>query len=1098
VISGIANTGAVTEAKTFGYGSLTAEQRKVVCTYWSYNLAGRCTATEDGQSLWLFDHWYDNWPGPSAPAVMPNGARLWTDLGNDTLKLTRAGDGLIYTNFGYNKAGQQISTSGPQGATATTYTGSAGSIVPQTVTPNANGALSASMNWNGFLGLTSVTPANGNGVSFGYDAYARKTTTTSKDGAQTTYTYGANNSWMAATTNGRFVKTYFDGIGRAVKVESGHGSTIVSTVETVYEPCACSPVGKVKKVSLPYAPGGTVLWTEYTYDGLGRTLSVIQPNGAGTTAYLYEGNTVKVTSPSGKWKKYEMDGLGRLVKVFEPRPGGGTYETSYLYNAAGKLKQVVMPRDGVTQNRYFNYDATAGTRLLSAQNPENGSVSYSYNSDGTLNFKTDAKGIKTEYSYDQHQRVSQMRKLPNGSTENRCERVDYFYDENGGFNSGRLTRMRWGWDASNAACTDAGTGFGIGFEEVYSYNAAGRTATKTFHYNGKSLAAAWTYDNEGKLLTQSYPARTGQPGTNRTVDFAYDSMARLQRVRSSWDSNTSNYQDVAAGAGYNHMGALTWVSILGSGETRQYNALGQLTRITGLGVDLEYRFSATQNDGKITQQKNWVSGEEVSYLYDELERLSSAATTSTAWGLSWSYDGFGNRLAQNLTKGTGPTSWAPVDANTNRISGFGYQYDPNGNMTNMPQQNAQMAYDSSNRMTRFTDLNDAESYQYAPDNKRVWRSKGCSQYNWTNGLYDPKPQIIFYSVFGQKLGEYCLMNDVTVVREYVYFGGRMVARSNGVAGLESFKTDRLHSNQEAPGGGFFPYGETKSGAATTGESFATYSRDWHGMDYAMNRSYSASLGRFATPDPYVASAKSNESASWNRYTYVLNDPTNLLDPRGLEACGADFCVTGYGSNKDGPGGPGSPDGDMQEDRDDDQAPNNSPGGGNPDLVVQDTIFTYYSRHDGTVALVRAMFVNVINSLDSRCSKWLTGDALSESNTSIQKFAEYLVPTIGTAHRIDRAGGDNDSVINATSIGPLGGSITISWTGAYNNRNGSLNGGGGVHAGSDRAKALILIHELAHLSGAKGFQSDMNNSKAGKENNELLRKECDDTLKIFDN
>jgi hypothetical protein len=52
---------------------------------------------------------------------------------------------------------------------------------------------------------------------------------------------------MSATTNGRFVKTYFDGIGRAIKVESGHGSTVLSIVETVYEPCACSPVGKVNE-----------------------------------------------------------------------------------------------------------------------------------------------------------------------------------------------------------------------------------------------------------------------------------------------------------------------------------------------------------------------------------------------------------------------------------------------------------------------------------------------------------------------------------------------------------------------------------------------------------------------------------------------------------------------------------------------------------------------------------------------------------------------------------------------------------------------------------------------------------------------------------
>jgi RHS repeat-associated protein len=225
-----------------------------------------------------------------------------------------------------------------------------------------------------------------------------------------------------------------------------------------------------------------------------------------------------------------------------------------------------------------------------------------------------------------------------------------------------------------------------------------------------------------------------------------------------------------------------------------------------------------------------------------------------------------------------------VDGTTNRLSGFGYYYDQNGNLTNMPQQNAQMTYDSSNRMTRFSDLNDAESYQYAPDNKRVWRSKGCSYYNYSNGQNEPRPQIIFYSVFGQKMGEYCLMDDVTVVREYVYFGGRMVARTNG-ANLESFKTDRLHSNQEAPGGGFFPYGETKSGAAMTGESFATYSRDWHELDYASQRHYLPGIGRFSTSDPYLASGQGVNNAqlplTWNKYSYVVGDPVNLYDPPGL-------------------------------------------------------------------------------------------------------------------------------------------------------------------------------------------------------------------------
>ncbi len=50
-------------------------------------------------------------------------------------------------------------------------------------------------------------------------------------------------------------------------------------------------------------------------------------------------------------------------------------------------------------------------------------------------------------------------------------------------------------------------------------------------------------------------------------------------------------------------------------------------------MDIEYRYSATQNDGKLTQMKNWISGEEVTYQYDSLQRLVSAVTTGREWGV---------------------------------------------------------------------------------------------------------------------------------------------------------------------------------------------------------------------------------------------------------------------------------------------------------------------------------------------------------------------------------------------------------------------------------------------------------------------------------
>ncbi len=49
-------------------------------------------------------------------------------------------------------------------------------------------------------------------------------------------------------------------------------------------------------------------------------------------------------------------------------------------------------------------------------------------------------------------------------------------------------------------------------------------------------------------------------------------------------------------------------------ETREFNVLGQMTRLTVPGVrDFTYTFSATQNDGRTTQTADAISGETVVY-----------------------------------------------------------------------------------------------------------------------------------------------------------------------------------------------------------------------------------------------------------------------------------------------------------------------------------------------------------------------------------------------------------------------------------------------------------------------------------------------------
>jgi hypothetical protein len=48
------------------------------------------------------------------------------------------------------------------------------------------------------------------------------------------------------------------------------------------------------------------------------------------------------------------------------------------------------------------------------------------------------------------------------------------------------------------------------------------------------------------------------------------------------------------------------------------------------------------------------------------------------------------------------------------------------------------------------------------------------------------------------------------------------------------------------------------------------------------RVYDPLAARFLSPDPFVNDAANGQS--YNRYTYVLNNPTNLVDPSGYEEC----------------------------------------------------------------------------------------------------------------------------------------------------------------------------------------------------------------------
>lgn len=274
---------------------------------------------------------------------------------------------------------------------------------------------------------------NGATESTTYDAYQRTSTVTSADGVVTTYAYSYSPNQVKASISSpsaQWTRTTYDGFGRAVKVESAHDSTVVSTQDTKYSTCGATPLGKSSQASNPYGSGETEYWTTYIYDGSCRQTNATKPDNS-VTANLYSGNTVQTTDPAGAWNNYANDAMGNLTSVTEPNPGGsGTLPTNYSYNAANQLTQVQMTRSGVTQTRTFTW---TGADLASSTNPENGTVTYTYDGNHHALTSNDAKGQQTQYSYDSYERLTGVIHLlpsrsPPSLSSVPTQSVSYLYD----------------------------------------------------------------------------------------------------------------------------------------------------------------------------------------------------------------------------------------------------------------------------------------------------------------------------------------------------------------------------------------------------------------------------------------------------------------------------------------------------------------------------------------------------------------------------------------------------------------------------------------------------------------------------------------------
>ena len=129
----------------------------------------------------------------------------------------------------------------------------------------------------------------------------------------------------------------------------------------------------------------------------------------------------------------------------EPNPAGGSYFTYYTYDTLDHLIGVSMTRSGNTQTRSFNYidpgTSKPGAYLQGVTNPENGTVSYTYDSSHRLSTVIDAKNQKRLFTYDTFNRITKIQRYVYQSgayVEDLMQQTNNTYDS-GTYGLGRLT-----------------------------------------------------------------------------------------------------------------------------------------------------------------------------------------------------------------------------------------------------------------------------------------------------------------------------------------------------------------------------------------------------------------------------------------------------------------------------------------------------------------------------------------------------------------------------------------------------------------------------------------------------------------------------------